>query len=181
MCRFFFHVNSLKLILFGESKVLQHFDNMMHNLATLDAFVKVVKMTNYKITSLSATGRIFVYGLAHGLGIHGFRLSWAFLVIEILATKQNILKLFDYCIMINCTFTFCRTNVFGCICGVKAQFELVNHKFTNLTMLHIPLCGFQCTHGGKQCLTCQHTNYQDTTNHNGYLEQLQLCYIHAAK
>ena len=39
--------NSLLLIYLGESKVLQYFGNISHNLAAPYAFAKVVKVTNY--------------------------------------------------------------------------------------------------------------------------------------
>ena len=32
---------------YGERKFLQYFGNIKHNLAALDAFAKVVKVTNY--------------------------------------------------------------------------------------------------------------------------------------
>ena len=36
-------------------------------------------------------------------------------------------------------------------------------------MLHSLLYGFQITLKMKQCTTCQHTNYHNTTNHNRYV------------
>ena len=63
---------------------------------------------------------------------------------------------------------------FGCFCVVMTQCELKKHKFQNQTTLHIYLCSFQITHGGKQCTTCQSTNYHNTTIHNWYLLQLEL-------
>ena len=36
------------------------------------------------------------------------------------------------------------------------------------------MCGFQITHWVKQFPTCQRTNYHDTTNYSGYLQQLEL-------
>ena len=59
-----------------------------------------------------------------------------------------------------------------------AQFELVMHKFPNKTTLHIHLCGFPITHNMKQCTTCQHTDYHDTTNNRENFPQLQLLQSH---
>ena len=30
-----------------------------------------------------------------------------------------------YCTVINCAFTFCTTNIFGCFCDVQTLFELL--------------------------------------------------------
>ena len=45
--------------------------------------------------------------------------------------------------MIDGTFTFRATNVFGCFPGVMILSELVKHKFPNSTTLHVDLCDFQ--------------------------------------
>ena len=63
---------------------------------------------------------------------------------------------------------------FCCFHGVMAQFEIIKHKFPYQTTLHVHLCGFQITHGGKKRTTCQRTYYHGTTNHSGYLWQLEL-------
>ena len=53
--------------------------------------------------------------------------------------------------------------------GITVQFKLAKHKFLNETTLPVHLCGFEITHGKKQCRTCQHTNYHNTTNHIWFL------------
>ena len=75
-----------------------------------------------------------------------------------------------------------KKKIFCCFCRIMAQFELMEHKFRNLTVLHFPLHGFQITHGAKWCTTCQNTIYHDTTSHIVYLlwlELLQSCDIRA--
>ena len=86
--------------------------------------------------------------------------TWPCLIVEVLA------KLFDpsgNCTGINSIFLFCTTNVFGCICSIMAQFELLKYKFLNLTILHVHLYSFQIINGMKQCTMCQCTNYHNTT------------------
>ena len=68
---------------------------------------------------------------------------------------------------------FYTTNVFGCSCGVIAQFKLVKPKFSNQTTLYFHLCVFQITHRVKQYAVCQCTN-----NYNGNLPQLELFQSH---
>ena len=74
-------------IYYGESKVLQYFGNMRHDSAILDAFTKVMYVTNHsgiwhtELTwyLLSATHQICLNWLEHVLGIHGFRIDhWSF-------------------------------------------------------------------------------------------------------
>ena len=120
------------------SNVLQYFGYLAQNSPALDVFIKVVKVMNHTGLwdtelawySLSATRQICLYGLEQGLGIHGFKLTWSCLVVEVLSIQVKFLRLFAYCTEINCTFTFCTTNILGCIRGVMAQFELVKHKFS---------------------------------------------------
>ena len=77
-------------------------------------------------------------GLEHNLGILNFRPTWPCLMVEVLATRVKFLEPFDYYTMINCTFTFCTTNVFGFFRSVMTQFELVKYKF--FTTLHVHIC-----------------------------------------
>ena len=73
-------------------------------------------------------------------------LTWLCLI-KVLATQVKFFEPSDYCTIINCAFTFCTINIFGCFCDIVAQFKLVKHKFLNLITLHIYLCSFQITHG----------------------------------
>ena len=47
------------------------------------------------------------------------------------ASKCTVLVKFleqsGYCTVINCTFIFCTTNIFGCFCHIMTQFDLVKH------------------------------------------------------
>ena len=73
--------NIQKKICYGESKVLQYFGNMWHNLALQDVFTEDMKMMNHTGLwdaefvwySLRATCQICHYGLEHSQGIHSFR------------------------------------------------------------------------------------------------------------
>ena len=61
----------------------------------------------------------------HNLEIHCFRLTWPCLSIEVLEGRVKCLEISDYRTVVNCAFTFRRTNVFRCFCGIMAQFEIV--------------------------------------------------------
>ena len=93
--------------------------------------------------------------------------SWPCLIIKVLAIWANFLEPSGYCIVINCAFMFCTTNVFGCSCDVM-------NKFLNYAILHVHLCGFQIPHRVEQCTMCQCTNYHYTINHSEYLPWLEL-------
>ena len=56
-----------------------------------------------------------------------------------LQPEWNLYKPSGYCILIDYVFTFRTTNVFGCLRGVMAQFELVNHNFDNVKPLSVQL------------------------------------------
>ena len=75
--------------------------------------------------SLSATHQIYLYGLEQTLRIHGFKFTWPYLIIKVLAIQgKNIFQLPGYCTVIfTFTFTF-HTNVFGCFHRIIAQFKL---------------------------------------------------------
>ena len=45
--------------------------------------------------------------------------------------------------MINCNFSLCTTNIFGCFHSIMTQIRLVNYMFPNCTMLHIHLYSFK--------------------------------------
>ena len=71
----------------------------------------------------------------HRLGIHGFRLTRSYLIIEFLASFFGPSV---SCAVINCAFTFCTANVFVWFLGVTVKFDQVH------------LCSFQITHRIKQ-------------------------------
>ena len=135
----------------------------------MNIFAKVMKVTSHtglwdaKLAwySPSATHQICLYGWEHNLWIHGFRVTWPCLIIEVLATLSKFLELSVYCTTINLCFTFHIKKSFCCFGSIMAQFEFIKHKFPNLTMLHVHLCGFQILHEVNQCTMCQHTNYRN--------------------
>ena len=92
--------------------------------------------------------------------------TWPWLIVVVLPTRAEFLKLSDYSTLINYTFSFCTTYVFNCFRGVIAKFERVKPKFPKLSS--------HKQRGLKQCSTCQCTNYHDTTNHSWYLAWLEL-------
>ena len=61
----------------------------------------------------------------YSLEIHHFRLTRPFLIIKVLANNINFLEPSGYYSVIDCVFTFCKTNVFGCFHGIMAQFSLI--------------------------------------------------------
>ena len=86
--------------------------------------------------------------------------------------------------MIKCDFIFSIMHGFGCFRGVMDQFELVEQKFPEQTiLLNVHLSDFQSTHGMKQYTTRQRINYLDNNNHSVKPLWLDLLYsrgIHAA-
>ena len=84
-------------------------------------FCKLVSVTNQPRLwdvelpwySSSITCWICLHGLEHGLGIHGFCPTWLCQIVEVFESWAKFLEPSGYCIVINCTFTFCTTNVFG--------------------------------------------------------------------
>ena len=90
----------------NQKKNLQYFDNVRYNSTTLDAFVKVVKVTNYsgrEIVNLSDTVWVILAGFAfvleHGLGNY----IW---LLRILQPKWHFLN------------HLCTTNFFRYVCGI---------------------------------------------------------------
>ena len=69
-------------------------------------------------------------------------------------------------------------NGFECFCWGLAQFDHIKYKFLYWIILHSHMCGFQITHGLKQCTICQCTNYHNITNDRRYLPQLELLWSH---
>ena len=131
-----------------------------YNVAAPYAFVEVVKVMNHTgLWDFKLTWYFQYYlpeclcDLQHNFWINSFRPTWTCLIVEVLTTWTIFLEPSGYCTVINCTFIFHSTNIFGCFHGIVAW-----------TMLHIHLCGFQITHVVKQC-TCQCISYHDTTNH----------------
>ena len=74
------------LIYLGESKVLQYFGNEKPYWTVLGAFVVVMSVMNRsgvwdaEFAWYSQKVTLF-YGLVHGIKIHGFRLTWLWLII----------------------------------------------------------------------------------------------------
>ena len=83
---------------------------------------------------------------------------------SILGIWTKFLESSAYCIVINCTFNFSKTNIFGCFYCITTQFEFIKHK----------LCSFQITHWLTQCTKYWCTNYQNTAKHTKYLPWLEL-------
>ena len=94
-----FHYLKIKLILGWVMKVTKHTE-------LWDA-----KLAWY---SPSAAHQIYPRDLEHSQRIHIF-----------LATQVKFLEPSGYCTVINCTFTFCTTNIFGCFCGIIVKFKLI--------------------------------------------------------
>ena len=95
--------------------------------------------------SPSDTYRICLNGLEHSLGIHSFRPTWLYQIVEVLVTRVKFLEPFGYCIVINWNFLFCTKDVF-----VSTALWL---SLTSKSMY-----GFKITHRVKQCV-CQRANY----------------------
>ena len=65
------------------------------------------------IFSISVTRQIYLAKcLQKCFEIRKISPTWAYLIIEVLITRAKFLQPSGYCTMINCTFTFCMTNVF---------------------------------------------------------------------
>ena len=58
-----------------------------------------------------ATRWIYLYDLKYRLGIHGFRLTWPFLIVELLVTREKCLEPSGYCTVIKCAFTCHKINI----------------------------------------------------------------------
>ena len=84
------------------------------------------RLWNAKHTWCSPCSTLWIcfYGLEHSLKIHSFRPTSPCLIIEVLATWVKFLERSAYCIVINCTFTFHTTNVFGSFCNIRIQLWL---------------------------------------------------------
>ena len=77
--------------------------------------------------------------------------------------------------VIKCTFIFHTTNTFSCFCGIMAESntQSMNSKIRLFcTLIWVTFKSFM---EWKQCTTCQHTNYHDTTHHSGYLQSYDIC------
>ena len=109
--------------------------------------------------TLSATFRIWLYGLEHSLWIHAFRSTDVAWSSRFLQPKQNFL---NHLVTVSCStapFTLYTINACGCFRGVMVQFELVKHKFTNLTTLYVRLRGFQIPPRVKQGRTWSYSSH----------------------
>ena len=129
-----------------------------------------MKLTNYTRLrnaqliwhSLSATHHICLYGLKHGFGTHPFQPTWPCLIVEVLAMQVKFLIV----LWSTTPSSFTQQMFLIASAAVGSICELIKHKFLNKTTLHIDLCSFKTTQRVKQCTTCQHTNYHNTTNHS---------------
>ena len=121
----------------SEFKVFQYFGNVKQNLTVVDDFANVLKVINHsrlwdaKLAWYSpiATWWIYLYDLEHSQGNHVFRLTWPYLIVIVLATRAKFFEPSGYWTEINCTFTFCTTNIFGCFHCIITQFELIKLSF----------------------------------------------------
>ena len=109
---------------------------MRHNSAIPGVFVEVLKVMNYswlwdaKIAwhSPRTTRRIGFYSLVHGLRvIHGFKLTWHYLIVEILANSSEISSTIWLLYGDQLRYHVSRKKCFGYFRGVMAQFEPINH------------------------------------------------------
>ena len=142
-----------KLYYYGESKVLQYFGNKRHNSAAPVSFVEDIKVTSTVDCEMPGLPDALQWLLASSASV-----AWS---------TDSVLSLFDLGwswrflrperTVINCVPTFHKTKVFSYFCGVMVGFELIRHKFPNLTPLHVHLYVFQITHGVNQCRTSEHT------------------------
>ena len=180
-------INSEIWLYFDESKVLQYFINMRHNLATPDIFAVVVKVMNNiglwgaDLTwySSSATFRIFLVEFAF--------IAWS------TASESTLLDLPDP--TWSSRFLPSALNSFNHL--ITILWSTAHSPFAQWMFLvvsaalwpgsnsksmssRIRLCctiicvAFKLTHRMEQCTTCQRTNYHGTTNRNGYLSRLEL-------
>ena len=100
-----------------ESKILQYFGKMWKISAASDAFAELIKVTNIlycEMPNLPDTLQVYLYGLEQGVGNYSFRLTWSCLIITVFEKSRKIFEPSIYSSVINCTFTFYRTNVFAC-------------------------------------------------------------------
>ena len=128
--------------------------------------------------SLSATRRICLYVLEHSLGIHGFTPTWPCSIVEFIASHATNWLLYCDQSNIHLSYNKCFGRFRFKVDDTQSKSSRIRLRCTN------NLCGFQFTHGEKQCIAWQCTNYHDTTNHSGCLsrlELLRLCYVDAAK
>ena len=79
--------------------------------------------------------------------------------------------------MTNIKFTFHITIVFSCLHRFKSMIIFVKLMFPNKTTLHVYMWGFQIPHRLKSCITCQCTNYHNTTNYMSTYHDLN-CFSH---
>ena len=107
-----------KFIYLGESKVWQYFCNMKHNLAALDAFTEIVKVTNHNGLWDAKLAWYSLLNLPLWPWYPVLVLTWLCLIIEVLTIKAKFLRLSGYCTVIN--------KHFGYFHGIMAQFQ--THK-----------------------------------------------------
>ena len=156
---------------------------MRHNLATLDAFARIVKVMNqtglwdveFAWYSPSATHWICLYGMKYGPGVHTFRPTWPCPVIEVLVTWAKFFKPSNFCIVIKCNSTFCTTNIFNCCFGIMALIEFVKQEFLNQTVAY-SIVYLLDHHGMNKCTMYMCTNYHNATNQRNtwWIELLML-------
>ena len=117
---------------FDYIKVSQKFANILftfgNNSGSSWCFVEVMKRTNRSRLShaeltwyfLKDALRICIFSLNQGLAFYEFRLTWTFLIVEVLATCAKFRHLYSYPTVIKCTFAFRAKSVFGCFRVVTA-------------------------------------------------------------
>ena len=135
---------------------------MRDNFAALDAFTKVVKVTNPTELSDDVVTRFAFLVWSRTLETRILGLIYRAWSSRFLQRKQNFFN-HQLCL------TFCATNVLDSIYSVLAQFGLIKPKF-----LHCPfICKTFKSHTQWSNM-CQHINFNDTTNHSGYQPWLEL-------
>ena len=134
--------------------------NIKNNLADLNAFAKVVKVTNHARLwdalftwySKSATCQICLYGLEHNLGSYGFGLSDLVWSLMFLQPEQSFL---NYLVIVLWSF--------GSSPFVVLWLSLNSEGISSQIRLLYICVAFKL----HQC-----TNYHDNTNQSRYLSQL---------
>ena len=93
-----------------------------------------------------------------GIGIHSFRPIQTCLIVKVLATSVTILKQTSYCTVINCTFPFYITNIFGCFNDVMAQLWTSKAEVPKVDYIATFICTAFKSHNEWSLCTYQLTN-----------------------
>ena len=89
-------------------------------------FVRFIFIFYWFCLIISKCYQIWFSVLKHGSGIYGLKPIWVCLIIEILVTWGKFLQLSGYCTIINFSFPFHTTHIYGGFCSVAAKFKLLN-------------------------------------------------------